>query len=43
MEYVKKHMFLPGQIEQWNIINNVNNLKVKDLPRKEIKTIIDTI
>jgi hypothetical protein len=43
MEYVKKNMFLPGQVEQWNIINNVNNLKVKDLPRKELKSIIDTI
>jgi hypothetical protein len=28
MEYVKKHMFLPGQIEQWVVITNLSKLSI---------------
>jgi len=36
MEYAKNNMYLPGHVENWNIIHNVNNLSIGDLPRKEL-------
>lgn len=40
MEFMKKNMFLPGQIEQWVVINNLSKLSIKDLPRKEMGALI---
>jgi hypothetical protein len=39
MEYIKKHMILPGQIEQWVVITNMSKLSVTELPTKEIKAL----
>lgn len=41
MQYMKNHMFLPGQVEAWSVINNINNLSIGDLPRKELATLVD--
>ena len=36
LEYVKKYMFLPGQIENWVVIHNINKLAFNKLPRNEM-------
>lgn len=43
MEYVKKNLLLPGHVENWNIIHNVNNLSIGDLPRKEMTVIMQSV
>ena len=43
MEFMKKHMFLPGQVEQWVVINNLSKLSIGDLPRKELGAIIEML
>jgi hypothetical protein len=40
MEYMKKYMFLPGQIEQWVVLNNMSKLAIKELPRKEMGALV---
>jgi hypothetical protein len=36
MEYVKKNMLLPGQIDYWVEINDFNKLSLKELPAREV-------
>lgn len=43
MQYMKEHVFLGGHVEQWNIIHNLNNLSIKDLPRKDLSAIIELL
>ncbi len=40
MQYLKKNMFLPGQIENWVVINNLNKLSLGQLPKNEMKKVI---
>jgi len=40
MEYAKKHLLLPGHFENWNVIHNMNNLSIGDLPRKEMTIVL---
>lgn len=40
LSYVRKHMFLPGQVENWVIINNLNKLALNKVPRKEMQKLI---
>ena len=42
LEYIKKNFFLPGQVENWIIIMDLENLGVKDIPYK-VKTIFINI
>jgi len=39
-EYVRNHMLLPGQVENWVVINNLNKLSIRQLPAAQMKTII---
>ena len=34
--YCKKALFLPGQIEQWVTVCDLNNMGVTSLPRKQL-------
>ena len=34
--YMKKVMLMPGHIEQWIVIMDLNNLSINNLPRKQI-------
>ena len=34
--YVRKTMFIPGQVEQWITICDLNNMSLTSLPRKQI-------
>ncbi len=43
MEYVKKNMLLPGQIEYWVDICNFSKLSLKDLPAKEVGALINVL
>ena len=43
MEYIKKHMILPGQIEQWCVITNMSKISITDLPIKEIKALAEML
>lgn len=43
MEYVRQNLLLPGHIENWNIIHNMNNLSIGDLPRKEMTVILQCV
>ncbi|CDW87109.1 UNKNOWN [Stylonychia lemnae] len=43
MEYAKEHMYLPGHVENWNIIHNVNGLSIGDLPRKELTGVMQAV
>ena len=43
MEYAKNNMYLPGHVENWNIIHNVNNLSIGDLPRKELTGVMQVV
>ena len=36
-------MFLPGQIENWVVINNMNKLSLSSLPKKEMKKVIEML
>lgn len=43
MQYIKKHMFLPGRIEHWVVINNLNKLSFGKLPKNEMKKAFDML
>ena len=43
MEYVKRNLLLPGHVEQWNIIHNLNGLSIGDLPRKELSGVLEVV
>ena len=36
-------MFLPGQIENWVVINNLNKLAIGQLPKNEMKKVISML
>lgn len=40
LEYIKNYMFLPGQVENWVVIGDLNKLSLSELPRKEMSRII---
>ena len=41
MEYLKQNCLLPGHVENWNVIHNLNNLSIGDLPRKEMTAVLE--
>jgi hypothetical protein len=40
LEYVRSNMFLPGQVENWVVINNIGGLSLNKLPRKEMSGLV---
>ena len=40
LEYIKNYMFLPGQVENWVVVGDLNKLSLSELPRKEMSRII---
>jgi hypothetical protein len=43
MEYVRANLFLPGQVENWNLLIDLDNLGLMGIPFKALKTFLDTL
>lgn len=43
MEYVRENLFLPGQVENWNLLLDLDNLGLMGIPYKSIKSFLDTL
>ncbi len=43
MEYVRANLFLPGQVENWNLLIDLDNLGLMGIPYKSLKTFMDTL
>ena len=43
MEFVQKNMLLPGQVDYWVDIFELSKLSIKDLPTKEIGSLIHVL
>jgi len=40
MEYIRANLFLPGQVENWNIMIDLDNLGLMSVPYKVINLLI---
>ena len=43
LEYIKKNIFLPGQIENWIVLVDLDNLSLLNVPFKSLKLYLQTM
>ena len=43
MEYIRANLFLPGQVENWIQIIDLDNLSLMNVPYKALKAFLDTL
>ena len=43
LEYIIENFLLPGQVESWNLIINLNNIGLFDLPLGKLKDMINCL
>ena len=43
MEYVRANLFMPGQVENWNLLIDLDNLGLMGIPYKSLKSFLETL
>lgn len=43
MEYVRANLFIPGQVENWNLLIDLDNLGLMGIPYKSLKSFLETL
>ena len=43
LQYVKEHFCLPGQIENWVILMDLDNLSLKNIPYKTLGVFLENL